>query len=107
MTDRQATRAASLEQDLLWSVLDQDSVPNILAMASHNWKAASPAAWAALLQAEAFGRLRAYRGEGPFTTVDLTQVPLEMAAHDHELFVEPTEKTHARLNDISKETVRS
>jgi hypothetical protein len=29
--------ALSFEQDLLWSVLDQDAIPHILVMAADNW----------------------------------------------------------------------
>ncbi len=93
-------RAASLEHDLLRSVLDQDAVPQILTMARDNWGVDTAGAWAALQQQAALGRLRAYRGLGPYTAVDLTQASLEDVAEDPEVFVEPTDGTFARLNEI-------
>ena len=101
---QQRTRARSLEQDLLWSVLDQDAVPSILAMARDHWSVDAAVAWAALERQAALGRLRAYRGTGPFTPVDLAQVAFAEAEQDHELFVEPTEATHLRLREIGAET---
>ena len=100
---QQRTRARSFEQDLLWSVLDQDAIPDILAMARDHWSMDTTAAWAALVQQAALSRLRAYRGTGPFRPVDLARTLLTEAARDYELFVEPTEATRLRLNEIGAE----
>jgi len=81
-------------------VLDQDAVPHILEMAREHWGVDAAAAWAALRQQAALGRLGAYRGTGPFTVVDLAEVLLDDAAQDYELFIEPTEATRARLIEI-------
>ena len=101
---QQRARASSLEQDLLWSVLDQDAVPSILAMARDHWGVDAATAWAALGRQAAVGRLRAYRGTGPFTPVDLAHVALAEAEQNHDLFVEPTEATHQRLREVGAGT---
>ncbi len=103
MDRKRATRAHSFEQNLLWSVLDQDAVPHILEMARNHWGVDAAAAWAALREQAVLGRLRAYRGTGPFTPIDLAHVLLDDAAQDYKLFVEPTEATRARLNEIGAE----
>ena len=105
MTDdrQQGTHARSFEQDLLWSVLDQDAVPHVLAMACDNWGVDADAAWAELVRQAALGRLRAYRGPEPDASVDLARTPLDEATQDYELFVEPTEATFARLSEIGAE----
>ena len=100
MDRKQAARAHSFEQDLLWSVLDQDAVPHILEMAHDHWGVDAAAAWAALREQATLGRLNAYRGTGPFTPVDLTKTRFEEAGQDYEVFVEPTKATHARLSEI-------
>jgi hypothetical protein len=100
--DRTSTTSArSFEQDLLWSVLDQDAVPDILGMARTNWNVGGPAAWAELRRQAALGRLRANRGVEPSTPVDLAQLPPEQGMEDQELFVEPTEATFTRLNELA------
>ena len=43
--DAERTRARSFEQDLLWSVLDQDAVPHIITMARDNWSIEPLTAW--------------------------------------------------------------
>ncbi len=86
-------RAGSFEQDLLWSILDQDAVPQIFDMARTNWNVDAASAWTALLEQAQLGRLRAYRGTGPFVPVDLNQLSVGDVAQDHALFVEPTEAT--------------
>jgi hypothetical protein len=93
------SRARSFEQDLLWSILDQDAVPQILEMARRNWNIDAATAWNALQQQAAEGRLRAYRGLKSFQPVDLTLVSLNDASQDFELFVEPTDLVR---NDISE-----
>ncbi len=85
--------AGSFEQNLLWSILDQDAVPQIFDMARENWDVDAASAWAALLKQGQYGRLRAYRGTGPFVAVELKQLSVGDVAQDHELFVEPTEAT--------------
>lgn len=100
MDQRYTSRATSFEQDLLWSVLDQDAVPHILAMAHGHWGLNSEAAWAAVQQQAARGRLRAYRDDGSFTPVDPALLSLDEVAQDYQLFVEPTDATHARLKEI-------
>lgn len=100
-------RAESFEQDLLWSVLDQDAVPHILTMARDHWGLDAETAWGALRQQAAVGRLHAYHGGlGPNTPVDLSTLSLEEAGGDFMLFVEPTEGTHARLAEISAEAAK-
>ena len=94
-------QASSFEQDLLWSVLDQDSVPHILDMAREHWTLDPAAAWAAIQAQSTAGRLRAYREAEPERAVDLSQTSLEDARRDFGLFVEPTEATHARLGELS------
>jgi hypothetical protein len=94
------TRAVSFEQDLLRCVLDQDSVPQILDMARDMWSMTAPAAWAALQQQAALGRLRAYRGAGQ--AADLVRASLSETARDHALFVGPTDLTFARLDELSR-----
>ena len=103
MDRKQATQAHSFEQDLLWSVLDQDAVPHILEMARDHWGVDAATAWAALREQATLGRLKAYRGTGPFIPVDFTKIRFEGAGQDYELFVEPTEATHARLSEIGVE----
>jgi hypothetical protein len=100
-------KARSFEQDLLWSVLDQDAVPHILAMAHDSWGLDSAAAWTALREQATLGRLRAYRNEGSPAPVDLAQAPLDEAGQDYKLFVEPTEATFARLREIGAESASS
>lgn len=95
------TRACSFEQDLLWSVLDQDDVAHILAMARDNWDMETLAAWNEVGQQGAHGRLRAYRRTAPYVSVDLAQVLPDQAMQDYDLVVEPTKETFARLNKIS------
>ena len=85
------SRARSFEQDLLWSILDQDAVPQILEMARRNWNIDAATAWRALQRQAAQGRLRAYRGLEAFQLVDLTLASLDDVAQDFELFVEPTD----------------
>jgi hypothetical protein len=94
------TRATSFEQDLLRCVLDQDSVPQMLDMARDRWGMTAPVAWAALQQQSALGRLRGYRGAGD--KADLARASLHEAARDHTLFVEPTDLTFARLDELSR-----
>ena len=94
-------QASSFEQDLLWSVLDQDAVPHVLDMAREHWTLDPVAAWAAIQAQSASGRLRAYREAEPERAVDLSQVALDDVRQDFELFVEPTEATHARLGELS------
>ncbi len=97
--DRYANpRATSFEQDLLRCVLDQDAVPQILEMARDVWGLDAAAAWAALQQQAALGRLRAYRGAGE--AADLTRASLHGVEQDHQLFVEPTDQTFARLAEL-------
>jgi hypothetical protein len=100
-------RAQSFEQDLLWSVLDQDGVPHILSMARDHWGLDAATAWALLQQQAALARLRAYRGVGSFTSVDLATLSLDKVAQDFLLFVEPTEATHSRLAEIAAEITKS
>jgi len=95
------TRACSFEQDLLWSVLDQDAVADILAMARDNWGMEALVAWNEIGQQGAHGRLRAYRGTAPSVSVNLAQVLPDHAMQDYDLFVEPTKGTFARLSEIS------
>jgi hypothetical protein len=104
MESTDTKRARSFEQDLLWSVLDQDAVPHILNMARDHWGLDAATAWAALQQQAVLGRLRAYRGMGPFTPADLAALSLAEAAQDFVLFVEPTEATHARLAELGEIT---
>jgi hypothetical protein len=92
-------RARSFDQDLLWSILDQDAVPQILEMARRNWNIDAATAWKALQQQAADGRIRAYRGLESFQPVDLTLVSLNDVSQDFELFVEPTDLVR---NDISE-----
>lgn len=101
MTSSYARRAASFEQDLLWSVLDQDAVPNILEMARFRWGIGTETAWVELCKQAALGRLHAYIDAGSITPVDLVQLGLEDSAENHFLFVEPTEETQRRLNVLA------
>lgn len=94
-------QASSFEQDLLWSVLDQDAMPHILDMAREHWKLGPDAAWAVIQAQSAAGRLRAYRGIEPGPYVDLSQAALKDVRQDFELFVEPTEATKNRLGELS------
>ncbi len=103
MDRKRAARAHSFEQDLLWSVLDQDAVPCILEVARDHSGVDAAVAWAALREQAVLGRLRAYRGTRPFTLVDLMTTRLEDAGQDYGLFVEPTQATHARLSEIGAE----
>ncbi len=106
MDSSHETRACSFEQDLLWSVLDQDSVPHISQMARDHWGIDAADAWASLRRHAALDRLRAnIVGAAPSVTADLSQLSLEDAGRDYELFVAPTAATFARLNEISAETV--
>jgi hypothetical protein len=98
--------AASFEQDLLWSVLDQDAVPHILEMARSHWGMDAATAWTALQEQARLGRLKSYRGTASSRPVDLTRTSLAEAAQDYELFVEPTEGTHTRLNEFGSVAVR-
>lgn len=100
MDQRYTSRASSFEQDLLWSVLDQDAVPHILAMAHSHWGINFEAAWAVLQQQAALGRLRTYRDGGSFTPVDPASLSLDKVAQDYQLFVEPTDATLVRLREI-------
>ncbi len=93
-------RALSFEQDLLWSVLDQDAIPHILVMAADNWAIKAASAWSELQRQAALGQLRAYHGVEPSAYVELAQVSLEDAMQDLDLFVEPTEATRTRLRQI-------
>ena len=95
------TRACSLEQDILWAVLDQDAVPHILNMARTNWAADPATAWSALQCQAGLGRLLAYRRTGPYVPVDLTRVTFEEASQDGALFLEPTNMTRERLGEIA------
>jgi hypothetical protein len=51
-----------------------------------------------LQQQAALGRLRGYRGAGE--AADLARTSLHEASQDHELFVEPTDLTFARLDEL-------
>ena len=93
------SRACSFEQDLLWSILDQDAVPQILEMARRNWNIDAATAWNALQQQAAEGRLRAYRGLQSFQPVDLTVVSLNDVSQDFELFVEPTDLVRNNISE--------
>ncbi len=73
-------------------------MPQILDMARDLWGVDTAAAWAALQQEAALGRLRGYRGAGD--KADLARASLHEAARDHELFVEPTKLTFARLDEL-------
>jgi hypothetical protein len=96
-TSPYTSKARTFEQDLLWSVLDHVAVEHILAMARDDWGLDAATAWAAVQEQARLGRLRAYRESVP---VDLTKMTLDQAAEDHVLFVEPTEATFARLNEM-------
>lgn len=98
---RTGTRARSFEQDLLWSVLDGDAVPHVVAMARERWGVGAAAAWDELVRQGALGRLRAYRGTGPYEDVDLSRADRSTCEADHGLVLEATEGTLARLNEIA------
>ena len=103
LTDELKSRARSFEQDLLWSILDQDAVPHILTMARNNWHVDEQAAWAALVQQFTLGRLSAYRGVDGNPVVDLMQCSGDDVREDYHLFVEPTDATFTRLHEIGGE----
>jgi hypothetical protein len=67
-------------------------------MARDHWGLDAAAAWAAVQQQAALGRLRGYRGTGD--AFDLMRASLGQVRLDHELFVEPTEVTFARLAEL-------
>ena len=93
-------RASSIEHDILKDVLDQTAVGNIIDECHRLWDIDADAAWAIIQSQAALGRLRAYRGDGPFETVDLTQSSLAEVRGNYELWVEPTASTFERLNEI-------
>lgn len=96
-----AKRASSLEHDVLLSILDQDGVGYIIDMGRQFWNADASTTWAILQNQAALGRVRAYRGEGPYHYVDLAHTSLADVEKDYELWVEPTENTFARINEIT------
>jgi hypothetical protein len=83
-------RAKSFEQDLYWSILDLDAVPDILKMANDNWSIDAATVWKILQQQAADGRLVASRGTDPVTPVDLITAAFDEVAHDYLVFVQPT-----------------
>ncbi len=94
--------ARSFEQDLLWSVLDQDAVPQILSMAKSHWGMDISAGWTELQRQAELGHLRAYRSAEYAAYVDLGQLSIDEATRDFNLFVEPTESTRTRLREIEE-----
>ena len=93
--------ARSFEQDMLWSVLDQDAVSAILARAQERWGLSAEQALAFLTRSEMAGHLVTYRGTGPYTTVDLSQLSPEQAQAAHDVFVEATPGTLTRLRMLA------
>jgi hypothetical protein len=97
-------RASSLEHDVLRCILDQIAVGHIIDMGRQLWNADASTTWAVLQDQAALGRVRAYRGEGPYHYVDLAHDRLADVEKDYELWVEPTEETFVRLNEIGAKT---
>ncbi len=101
VNDDTQTRASSIEHHILRDVLDQTAVGSIIDDCRVLCGVDAEAAWAVIQSQAALGRLRAYRGRGPFETVVLTQASLAEVQGNYELWVEPTAKTFERLNEIN------
>lgn len=102
MKHRPQARARSFEEDLLRSVLDQMRFRIFLRWHAITGILDTRAAWSALAEQAAVGRVRAYRGMGKFQPVDLTRTSLDDVLEDYPLFVGPTNATLARLNEIGR-----
>ncbi|MDR3617373.1 MAG: hypothetical protein P4L53_27705 [Candidatus Obscuribacterales bacterium] len=93
---------STFEQEVLWSVLDQDSLQHLLICAKNYWKIDSEEALEVLWKLMSDGCFALYE-------YDENNVPVEVFAEklspDYQgdrflTFFEPTEKTFARLREI-------